>query len=106
MQAANMLKTARRRAEMTQRQLATASGMPQPSIARIENGSTVPRLDTLQRLLHAAGQDLELEPRLGEGVDRTTIRALLGLTADERGQAAAVAGRNLIGLLSQARHLD
>jgi transcriptional regulator with XRE-family HTH domain len=101
-----MLRSARRRSGLTQRQLATASGIPQPSIARIENGATIPRLDTLQRLLHAAGQDLELEARLGEGVDRTTIRPLLALTPDERGRAAAQAGRNLIHLLRSAHRLD
>jgi transcriptional regulator with XRE-family HTH domain len=91
---------------MTQRDLSAASGIPQPSIARIENGTTVPRIDTLQRLLHAAGHELELEARLGEGVDRTPIRAMLAMTPDERGRSSARAGRNLIRLLRQARVID
>lgn len=101
-----MLRTARRRGAMTQRDLAAASGIPQSSIARIENGSTIPRVDTLQRLLHAAGHDLELESQLGEGVDRTQIRALLVMTPDERGRSAAQAGRNIIRLLRGARVVD
>ena len=106
MQAARVLRTARRRGGMTQRDLSAASGIPQPSIARIENGTSVPRIDTLQRLLHAAGHDLELEARLGEGVDRTPIRAMLAMTPDERGRSAARAGQNLIRLLRQARVND
>ena len=106
MQAARVLRTARRRGGMTQRDLSKASGIPQPSIARIENGASVPRIDTLQRLLHAAGHDLELEARLGEGVDRTPIRAMLAMTPDERGRSAARAGQNLIRLLRQAQVID
>jgi transcriptional regulator with XRE-family HTH domain len=91
---------------MTQRDLAAASGIPQSSIARIEKGTTLPRIDTLQRLLRAAGHDLELEARLGDGVDRTLIRAMLAMTPAERGRAAEQAGRNLIRLLREARVVD
>lgn len=98
-----MLKMARRRRGMTQRDLAASSGIPQSSIARIENGRTVPRVDTLIRLLRAAGHDLGLEARLGDGVDRTMIRTLLAMKPDERGRAAAQAGRNLLRLLREAR---
>jgi transcriptional regulator with XRE-family HTH domain len=103
--AARMLRTARRRAGLTQRDLAEASGIPQSSIARIERGATVPRIDTFQRLLQATGQQLSSEPRLGSGVDRSTIRAMLHLTPEQRGHAAAVAGRNLIALRREARVL-
>lgn len=101
-----MLRTARRRGGMTQRDLAAASGIPQSSIARIENGATTPRVDTFRRLLRAAGYDLELESRLGEGVDRTLIRSMLAMTPDERGRSAALAGRNLLRLLREARVVD
>lgn len=101
-----MLRTARRRGGMTQRDLAAASGIPQSSIARIENGTTIPRIDTLQRLLRAAGHDLELESRLGKGVDRTQIRAMLTMTTGERGRAAEQGGRNLLRLLREARVVD
>jgi transcriptional regulator with XRE-family HTH domain len=91
---------------MTQRDLAGVSGIPQSSIARIENGTTIPRVDTLKRLLRATGHDLELESRLGDGVDRTQIRAMLAMTPNDRGQSAARAGRNLIRLLRGARVVD
>jgi transcriptional regulator with XRE-family HTH domain len=103
MNAGRVLKAARRRAGMTQRDLAEASGIPQPSIARIERGASIPRVDTLERLLQASGRELDSAPRLGSGVDPSQIRALLALTPDQRGRAAAVAGRNLANLLNQAR---
>lgn len=91
---------------MTQRALARATGVPQSSIARIEGGITVPRVDTLERLLRATGGELEAQPRLGEGIDRSLIRATLAMTPDERGRSAARAGRTLTTLLAQVRRHD
>ena len=99
MKAARLLRYARRRAGLTQRELASATGVPQPAIARIERGAISPRLDTLERLLAGAGGALELSPRLGEGVDRTLIRALLDRTPEERVTAAGRAGSNLAAFL-------
>lgn len=100
---ARILRVARRRAGLTQRALAERAGVPQPSVARIESGASIPRADTLQRLLRAADQDLEVEPRLGRGVDRSLIRERLALTPDERGRAATVAARNLAALRLHVR---
>lgn len=47
---------------MTQRDLARAAGMPQPSVARIERGSVIPRTATLIGLLAATGHRLAVEP--------------------------------------------
>jgi uncharacterized protein len=56
------LKSARRRAGMTQQELAQAAAVPQPSIARIESGTVVPRTSTLITLLRATGHRLTVEP--------------------------------------------
>ena len=53
---------ARKRAGMTQHELGQAVGMPQPSIARIERGTVVPRTQTLLALLRATGHQLTVEP--------------------------------------------
>jgi transcriptional regulator with XRE-family HTH domain len=53
---------ARTRAGMTQQELAEATGMPQPSIARIEAGAVVPRTATLIALLEATGHQLSVVP--------------------------------------------
>ena len=97
--AARLLRHARKRAGLTQRQLAQAAGVPQPAVARIEAGSVSPRTDTLERLLIAAGSSLEGTPRLGIGVDRSLIRETLASTPEQRLISAGAAGRNLAALL-------
>lgn len=82
--AGRMVREARRRANLTQRQLAAKAGIPQETIARIERGRTDPRTTTVDRLLEACGYGLESMPRLGIGVDRTQIEALLRLSMSER----------------------
>ena len=82
--AGRMLRAARQRASLTQRELAATAGIPQETIARIERGRVDPRVGTLDRLLEGCGYGLESAPRLGIGVDRTQIRELLRLTPSER----------------------
>jgi len=89
-----MVREARRRAGMSQRELAKAAGVPQPSVARIERRTVVPRADTLDRLLGASGYELVVEPRLGIGVDRSLIRDRLRMTPAERVRLAVEEGRN------------
>ena len=89
------LSQARKRAGLTQRQLAKRARVAQPVVARVERGRVVPRVDTLDRLLAACGEGLESRPRLGAGLDRSVIRRLLGLTAGERARVAVREARNL-----------
>lgn len=79
-----MLRYARSRAGLTQRALAMKTGIPQETIARIERGRVDPRIGTLDRLLEGCGYGLEVEPRLGTGIDRTQIRELLALSPTVR----------------------
>jgi predicted transcriptional regulator len=67
------LKSARRRAGMTQQELAQAADVPQPSIARIESGAVVPRTSTLITLLRATGHRLTVEP-MSASADREPER--------------------------------
>ncbi len=89
MNTAAALRNARRRAGLSQRRLAAATGVAQPTIARIERGHEVPRVDTLDRLLRACGDTVEAVPLAGVGLDRTGIRQLLRLTPAERIDVAA-----------------
>lgn len=82
--AGRMLRHVRRRANLTQRQLAAKAGIPQESIARIERGRVDPRVGTLDRLLEACEFGLEAMPRLGIGIDRPQIRERLDLAPDAR----------------------
>ena len=82
--AARMLRHARRSARLTQRALAAKTGVPQETIARIEAGRADPRISMLDRLLEGCGYGLEHLPRLGIGIDRSQILALLRLSPEER----------------------
>ena len=79
-----ILRYARQRGGLTQRQLAHAAHVSQPAISRIETGGVSPRLSTLLQLIEAAGFGLELVPRIGDGVDRTLIRSSLDRSPEER----------------------
>jgi len=68
-----MLRALRRRADLSQRQLAELAGVPRSTVARIESGEvTDPRVRTLERLVRAAGAELAVsdggEPAPSEGL--------------------------------------
>lgn len=100
-----MLRYARSRAGLTQRALATKTGIPQETIARIERGRVDPRVGTLDRLLEGCGYGLEVEPRLGIGIDRTQIDALLDLTPSERLELAVDNDRHFVDLRRSIRRV-
>ena len=75
--------------------------MPQSTVGRIETGAVDPRISTLDRLLRACEFDLEVEPLLGIGVDRSQIREMLDLSPSER-LARSVQGAQFVALLRQA----
>lgn len=94
------LRAARRRAGLTQRQLAERAGTSQAAVARYEGGRTVPDLATLARLLHACGYRLRAEPAPPEPaadprIDRSAIRRLLAMPVPERIRLAVAEGRAL-----------
>jgi len=84
MSSADLVRGARRRCGFTQRQLAQATGIAQPTIARIETGKVDPLASTIDRLLRACGSRLTEQVRPGYGIDRTQMRELLKLTPRER----------------------
>lgn len=76
---------ARRRARMTQHDLARATKIPQPSIARIERGTVTPRTATLIEILEATGHRLAIEAKPADpAVDRDAIRRQLRLSVPRR----------------------
>ena len=68
--------------------------MAQATVGRIEAGLVSPRADTLVRLLAAAGHELSVEKRLGEGIDLSLIRDRLKLTPEERIRLATKEARS------------
>ena len=106
-----LLRRARARAALSQRELARRAGTAQSVVARIERGQSSPTWATLQRLLEAAG--CELRAAVGErgsraahdrvtdsvtqaylrGVDRTLLRENLRKSVSERVAALAALQR-------------
>ncbi len=102
MGAGHVVREARRRAGLTQAELARRVDTTQSAIARIERGRTEPSLRRVRELVRACG--LELLPTLAEpdGEDLRLALANLRLSVDERvrqHQAAlrfAMAGREAL----------
>jgi predicted transcriptional regulator len=105
MQPGRELRNARRRAGLSQRALATRTGVAQPTIARIERGQDDPRVRTLDRLLRACDETLATVPLAGSGIDRTEIRVLLALTPAQR-VASVVDEARVLDRLTHARRID
>jgi transcriptional regulator with XRE-family HTH domain len=67
--AADLIARVRARAGLTQRELALKSGTSAAAICQYETGQRIPRVDTLRRIVRAAGATLDLsvtwpEPQL------------------------------------------
>ncbi len=52
----------RKNQKMTQKDLAKAACLMQPAVARLENKTAVPKLDTLLKVLEPLGQTIEIVP--------------------------------------------
>lgn len=93
---ARLVREARRRARLSQRELARRAGTAQSVVARIERGQTDPATETLERLLHEAGFRLsvELVPRR-EAVSHmlADVPRILSLTPEQRLREVANASR-------------
>ncbi len=53
---------ARNERGLSQRELEQLSGVSQPVIARMESGATIPKLDTVMKILAALGKTLAVVP--------------------------------------------
>ena len=106
MNSGRVLRWGRRRAGLTQRELAERTGIAQPTIARIETGDSVPRVDTLDTLLRACGLQLEAIRLEGVGVDRTLIQEQLKRPPSERASGMAQSSRNITDFVRRARKVS
>lgn len=80
---ATLVREARRAASLTQAQLAARAQTTQSAIARLESGRTSPTVANLDRVLRAAGRQLELRAP-DPGIDISLLRANLALSPSER----------------------
>jgi len=85
MSSGELLRDARRRHRVTQRQLAQRARTSQAAISRIERGVVSPTVATLRTLLDLLGEELVLAARAHDyGHDRALLRQNLDRTVDER----------------------
>lgn len=80
---ATVVKRARAEAGLSQTELAERAGTSQPALARYETGAALPSVGTLERLLSACGQELELRavPATAPSRRASSVRGQLGPTA-------------------------
>jgi transcriptional regulator with XRE-family HTH domain len=98
-----LLREARRRHGLSQRQLAARARTSQAAVSRIERGVVAPTIPTLAGLLRLMNEELALgaEP-LEPGHDRTLIETNLGRTPAQRIDAAAAAADLVLELRTAA----
>jgi transcriptional regulator with XRE-family HTH domain len=85
MTAGELLRTARRRHGLTQRQLATRARTSQAAISRIERDVVSPSVATLAELLRLMNEELVLDAsEIDWGHDVTLIRRNLELPVEDR----------------------
>ncbi|MBW3663389.1 MAG: helix-turn-helix domain-containing protein [Actinobacteria bacterium] len=98
-----LLRDVRRRAAVSQRELAHRAGTSGPTVAAYETAAKVPRADTLVRLLRAAGHDLTVSPARSRNdrfvdllCERIAARVASepGLLEDARDALPRLAGRS------------
>ena len=80
----DLVREARRRAGLTQRELAERAGTTQSAIARLESGKTAPSFESVVALVRAAGLDLEVALVEADDADQWQADALRGLTPQQR----------------------
>jgi transcriptional regulator with XRE-family HTH domain len=80
----DLIREARRRAGLTQAELATRAGTSQSGIARWESGRTAVSLDDVLRLVRLCGFDLELMLLPRDDSDMAQAARLADLSGQER----------------------
>jgi transcriptional regulator with XRE-family HTH domain len=84
---AELLRTARTAAGLTQRALALRANTSQSVVARVESGQTSPSARTLERLLNATGHELRTELAVTPVIDShmmDDVDRILRLSPEER----------------------
>jgi transcriptional regulator with XRE-family HTH domain len=102
MDAAQLVREARRRAGLTQRELAARADVSQPLVARIEQAVVQPTFDRLVQLVRACGFDLEVHLVPLDEDAWTLVEEGQAATPDER-LARMLAGVDLLEAGRRAR---
>jgi transcriptional regulator with XRE-family HTH domain len=84
MDGSHLVREARLRAGMTQRQLAQAVGLSQATVARMESGAIGASFAQVDRLVRACGLELRVGLMAADDADWSVAQANLRLTPDAR----------------------
>jgi transcriptional regulator with XRE-family HTH domain len=99
-----LLRDARRRHHVTQKQLAARARTSQAAISRIERDEISPTVATLRNLLDLLGEELRLKTEsTNYGFDRTLYDTTLTLRPEARIAAGARAARSASALRNARR---
>jgi transcriptional regulator with XRE-family HTH domain len=79
----DLVREARKRARLTQAELAHRAGTTQSAIARIETGESSPSFDSVLRLVRLCGMDLDIMLVERDDSDWAQARRLARLTPQE-----------------------
>ncbi len=81
---AQLIREARRRAALTQAELAALAGTSQPAIARWESGRTAVSVDDVVRLVRLCGLDIEFHLVEHDTSDLAQANRLVPMSGQER----------------------
>lgn len=84
MRATHLVREARKRAGLTQAELAARAGTTQSAIARVESGAVAPSLERLTQLVQAAGFDIDVRLVPYDDHDLTMALRNRRLTPEQR----------------------
>lgn len=91
MRGGQVVREARKRAQLSQRDLAELLGSTQPVIARWESGSAAPSFERVVEAVRACGFDLSFRIAARDDQHELLVRRNLGLTPAQRLDRMAVA---------------
>jgi transcriptional regulator with XRE-family HTH domain len=103
MSSATLIRNARRRARITQAELASRLDKSQSEIGRWERGETKPSFETLQRVVRACGLELTFGLANGDDSYIPHIERMLALPPRDRVIRAAAHARAMRSLRLTAR---
>jgi transcriptional regulator with XRE-family HTH domain len=91
----DLVREARKRARLTQRELAEKAGTTQSAIARLESGRTRPAFDDVLRLVRLCGFDLDIMLVERDDSDWAQAQRQLSLSPDARAERMVEFGRKI-----------
>ncbi len=99
----DLVREARKRAGLSQRELGARAGTTQSSIARLEAGRTSPSLDTVRRLIRLCGLDLEVMIVPYDDSDLAQAAPLAEMSYEERAAYLTTTANTLLRQRDQVR---